>query len=319
MLCRFLSLRFQAANVCKLAATRRTTSLTFNLLLHTSRACKGTPKKPDETEKVTEKKADSDLSNLIKRTDSLNIDERPSVAVLLAGCGHWDGTLPVEAVSLAIHLDRRNIKADYYAGTHRIEWAINHSLGDGHIRYPHEFAEPEALRIAHDDARRIMEATIIHDTENLIDYKCNRFYGGLFIPGGDGTTNWLFLKDMWPVVHSFANGKKERPIGTISNGGYGTAEVLSGVKITIGKTEETVSNFLEDQWVKYMTESGANLQAGGVRDVVHCETYNIYSTPGHLAYDSHHYYDIYLGVGKLVDAMKENIERWQIDNNSDCN
>ncbi|CAB0028989.1 unnamed protein product [Trichogramma brassicae] len=190
------------------------------------------------------KKRDAEAGEIVTKIAAAinSIDEiRRSVQdMLLAGCGLWDGTIPLEAVSLSIHLDRHNIKADYYSQPYYIPKAINHlfKVKEEFTRKPHNIKDPEAVRTAYDDARRMMDTRRLFPMRELKNYECNRFYGGLFIPGGIGATVGLFTQFMRPIVKSFAQGEKKRAIGTISNGGYGTARVLNGVKITIGRTED---------------------------------------------------------------------------------
>uniref|UniRef100_A0ABD2XJZ3 DJ-1/PfpI domain-containing protein n=1 Tax=Trichogramma kaykai TaxID=54128 RepID=A0ABD2XJZ3_9HYME len=299
MLSRFSSLRFVAANVSKLAATRTTTPVASNPLLHTSAARNDTPKRPAEIKKPVTTESDMKKIDRIMDADyNPNVPER-YVAVALAGCGRYDGTYPLEAMSLAISLQRHNFTAHFYAGQYAVP-SIDHLTGR-----PFLVTElREAPRWAWSDAARLIDENSIYDLSDLANPENCRQYCGLFIPGGQGIGLKEFRHRVEEAVYRYSAANK--PIATVSNGSILVTPILSGVRVTMGATRKerarVRSPHLDHKFGEYaIIESASSLE------VVHCDRYNVFSTPGHYGCGAT-LWDVHRGIERLVKAVKADID-----------
>ncbi|CAB0033141.1 unnamed protein product [Trichogramma brassicae] len=168
--------------------------------------------------------------------DALIIPGGAGVLLALAGCGHGDGTNVLEAMSLAINLQRHNIHPHFYTWNYEIQ-PYNHNTE----REFNDWEDPdkelwEAPRYSLMDAARLIDEKSIRDLHGLADDKNRRHYCGLFIPGGRGVMKDEFTSLVRRVIYDFH--RDEKPIATIADGALLVCPQLRGVRITIGTTRK---------------------------------------------------------------------------------
>ena len=214
----------------------------------------------------------------------------PKVAVVLSGCGVFDGSEIHEAVSILIHLSRAGVAYDCFAPDIAQRQVIDHLTGQ-----PVE--EPRNVLV---ESARIARGTI----KPLSDLK-EPDYEAAFFPGGFGAAKNLcdfatagaqceVDPDVERVVQTFhAAGK---PVGMCCIAPVIAARVLGtqaggpGVSVTIGDDAQTATA----------------IEQMGSKNVVKPVTEALVDSTNHIATAPAYMYDapvheVYEGIGQMVE------------------
>ena len=217
----------------------------------------------------------------------------PKVAVVLAGCGVFDGSELTEATSTLIHLSAAGVEYECFAPNKDQFHALDHTTGD-------EMAVPRNVMV---EAARISRGAI----SPLGDLKSEDF-SALFIPGGFGAAKNLCNHatvaqgdpsklvvdpDLSKSLTAFQQAGK--PIGICCIAPVIAASVLK-CKVTVGQAEG-------DKW-PYGGTVGAIENYGGTHEATDIEgvcvdaTAKVVTSPAYM-YDGKPH-EIYHSVGLMV-------------------
>ncbi len=214
-------------------------------------------------------------------------------AVVIAGCGHRDGTEITEAVSTLIALSEAGAEYRVYAPDMQFG-VVNPLVGlherTGEIRNTYA----EAARIARGD---------LHDIKDL---KAADF-DGLILPGGFGAAMHLCTwaqngakcevqPDVERAVREFYQA--EKPIGGICIAPALLARVLGSQKITItlGKNDSITSSEI--------AKTGAVLEECNVDDFVTDRENRIVTTPAYM-FGQAKPHQVFTGIRKAIRELVE--------------
>ncbi|AEY00257.1 isoprenoid biosynthesis protein with amidotransferase-like domain [Oceanimonas sp. GK1] len=211
------------------------------------------------------------------------------VAVILSGCGVYDGAEIHEAVLCLLHLDRHGARYQCFAPDQPQHHVIDHRTGQESDEQRNMLTE--AARIARGDIQPLSAL-------NASDFDA------LLLPGGFGVAknlcNFAFEgaecevdNEVLAACHAFAQARK--PAGYCC-----IAPVLipriypAGVKGTIGTDAATAEAF---------TAMGGEHIGCAVTDVVEDAHYKVISTPAYML--AQRITEADTGIGKLVKRLLE--------------
>jgi len=218
----------------------------------------------------------------------------PTVAVVLAGSGVYDGSEVHEASAALVHLCRAGANVQCYAPDVKQMHVIDHTKGEPMAGESRGVLQ-ESARIARGQ---------IHDLSTLETSKAD----ALVIPGGFGVAKNLssfategaamtVQPEMERVLRQFhAAG---RPLALCCIAPVLAARLLPGARLTLGGRGQ--------QWpyqgaLDAAAGWGASVQECGVDEVCIDEQNKLVTTPAFM-YDTREFHLIYDGVGKMVDAL----------------
>jgi len=212
-----------------------------------------------------------------------------NIAVLLSGCGVFDGSEIHEAVLTLLRLSQRNAQVQCFAPDMTQNGVIDHITGEPMAQSRNVLVE--SARIARGNIKSLGEANV-----SVLD--------ALILPGGFGAAKNLsnFATDgadcqVQADVLSFAKAfaKAGKPIGLICIAPALAARIYGeGVVCTIGNDENTAAT---------LAAMGAKHQPCSVHDIVHDEQRNLVSTPAYMLANS--ISEAAEGINKLVDKVLE--------------
>ncbi|HAB01915.1 MAG TPA: isoprenoid biosynthesis protein ElbB [Pseudomonas sp.] len=211
------------------------------------------------------------------------------VAVILSGCGVYDGAEIHESVITLLRLDQRGAQVQCFAPNTAQMHVINHLTGE-------ELPESrnvlvESARIARGDVKDVREA------------KAEEF-DALIVPGGFGAAKNLsdfaaqgaecsVNPDVLALAEAFAEACK--PVGLICISPALAAKIYGpGVLCTIGSDADTAAA---------MEKMGAKHQECDVHDIVEDSQRKLVSTPAYMVAQS--ISEAAGGIYKLVDRVLE--------------
>lgn len=214
------------------------------------------------------------------------------VAVILSGCGHFDGAEIRESVLALLALDSHEVSYEIFAPNENQYHTINHLNGE-EIDKPRNILE-ESARIARGNVTDLKELK----AEN---------FSALLIPGGFGVaknfSNFAFngsqgeaLPQLSKVINEFFTMKK--PIGAICIAPALIALILgkNGIEVTIGNDQGTAEE-IEKTGAKHFPCA---------KDEFHLDQNNkIATTPAYMYDDNKLHF-----VQKGINAVVENIINW---------
>lgn len=207
------------------------------------------------------------------------------VAVILAGCGVYDGSEIHEAVLTLLNLDKTGAQVQCFAPNIEQLHVVNHVTGevsDGQVRNVLE----EAARIARGNIQDVAQASAddfdaliipggFGAAKNLCDFAIN---------GADLTVN----ADVLSFARQFQSQAK--PVGLMCIAPVISAAIFgSGVQCTIGEDTETAAA---------VTGTGAEHMNCTVDDIVVDETRKLVTTPAYMLAQS--ISEAASGIEKLV-------------------
>jgi len=157
-----------------------------------------------------------------------------NIAVILSGCGVYDGAEIHESVLALLALDRQGAAYQCFAPDIPQHHVINHLTGD---------EMPESRNVL-TEAARIARGNI----KPLSEFDAAAF-GALLLPGGFGAAKNLSTlafdgpdctvnADVSSAVNAMVNAGK--PIGALCIAPAVLAKILKGAKVTIGSDEGTI-------------------------------------------------------------------------------
>lgn len=216
------------------------------------------------------------------------MENRKTAAIILSGCGVYDGSEIHEAVITLLNLQRRNVRVRFFAPDIAQNGTVNHLDGT-----------PQQARNVLAESARIARG----DIAPLSEFSADDF-DMLLLPGGFGAAKNLsdFAEkgadmSVLPQVDSavksmLAAGK---PLGFICIAPVIAAKsVGGGVKLTIGNDAQTAAA------VEKLGAKPVECPADGF---VADKEKNVFSTPAYMLADNTAAIDA--GVGAMIEAMLE--------------
>ncbi|GFS06272.1 ES1 protein homolog, mitochondrial [Elysia marginata] len=230
-------------------------------------------------------------SRLIQTSASL----QTNVAVVLSGCGVYDGTEVHESTAVLVSLSRAGADVSMFAPDKPQMHTVNHLKGE----------PSEAQRNVLEESARIARGNV----EPLSNLKAAGFDAVIF-PGGFGVAKNLSNfavdgpsmkvdKDVERVLKEFHAAKK--PIGLCCIAPVLAAKVFTGCEVTVGSDKEEGG-----KWP--YCGAAAAVEAMNAKHVVkpvsesYVDTNNkIVTTPGFMCETAIH--EVFDGIGTLVDEV----------------
>ncbi|CAE6950424.1 MULTISPECIES: isoprenoid biosynthesis glyoxalase ElbB [Pseudomonas] len=211
------------------------------------------------------------------------------VAVILSGCGVYDGAEIHESVITLLRLDQRGALVQCFAPDIEQMHVVDHFSGDetGETRN----VLVESARIARGEIKDVRE---LHAAD----------YDALIIPGGFGAAknlsdfaiagaNCTVQPDVLKAAQGFVSAQK--PVGLMCIAPAMAAKIFGqGITCTIGKDEETAAA---------LTKMGAVHQECEVSEIVEDSQHKLVTTPAYMLAQS--ISQAASGIYKLVDRVLE--------------
>ena len=211
------------------------------------------------------------------------------VAVILSGCGVYDGAEIYESVITLLRLDQRGAQVQCFAPNIAQLHVINHLTGEEMPESRNVLVE--SARIARGNVKDLREA----DVED---------FDALIVPGGFGTAKNLsnFAIEVagctvQPQVLALAEAFAEagKPVGLICISPALAAKIYGpGVTCTIGNDADTAAA---------MNKMGANHEDCAVTDIIEDKARKLVTTPAYMLAQS--ISEAASGINKLVDRVLE--------------
>lgn len=211
------------------------------------------------------------------------------VAVILSGCGVYDGAEIHESVITLLRLDQRGAKVQCFAPNIAQHHVINHLTGEEMPESRNVLVE--SARIARGDIKDISEA-------NVEDFDA------LIVPGGFGAaknlsdfafkgTECTVQPEVLALAEAFAEAGK--PIGLMCISPAIAAKIYGpGVVCTIGKDADTAAA---------VSKMGGEHHECDVSEIVEDKARKLVSTPAYMLANS--ISEAASGINKMVDRVLE--------------
>jgi enhancing lycopene biosynthesis protein 2 len=211
------------------------------------------------------------------------------VAVILSGCGVYDGAEIQESVLTLLRLDQRGAEVKCFAPNIAQHHVINHLTG----------AEMPETRNVLTESARIVRGAI----EDIREADITEF-DALIIPGGFGAAKNLsnfavegsgckVQAEVLAMAEAFAEAGK--PIGLICVSPALAAKIYGpGVTCTIGNDADTAAK---------ITKMGGNHESCNASEIVEDKDRKLISTPAYMMGKS--IGEVATGINKLVDRVLE--------------
>lgn len=211
------------------------------------------------------------------------------IAVILSGCGVYDGAEIHESVITLLRLDQRGAQVQCFAPNIAQLHVINHLTGEEMPEARNVLVE--SARIARGNIKDIREASV-------------EDFDALIVPGGFGSAKNLsnfavegagcsVQPDVLTLTEAFAEAGK--PVGLICISPALAAKIYGpGVTCTIGNDADTAAA---------MNKMGATHAECAVTDIVEDKARKLVSTPAYMLAQS--ISEAASGINKLVDRVLE--------------
>ncbi len=211
------------------------------------------------------------------------------VAVILSGCGVYDGAEIHESVITLLRLDQRGAQVQCFAPDIAQLHVINHITGEEMPESRNVLVE--SARIARGNIKDVREASV-------------EDFDALIVPGGFGSAKNLsnfavegvgcsVQPDVLALTEAFAEAGK--PVGLICISPALAAKIYGpGVTCTIGNDADTAAA---------MNKMGATHAECAVTDIVEDKARKLVSTPAYMLAQS--ISEAASGINKLVDRVLE--------------
>ncbi|MBK5509208.1 MULTISPECIES: isoprenoid biosynthesis glyoxalase ElbB [unclassified Pseudomonas] len=211
------------------------------------------------------------------------------IAVILSGCGVYDGAEIQESVITLLRLDQRGAQVQCFAPNIAQLHVINHLTGEEMPESRNVLVE--SARIARGNIKDIREASV-------------EDFDALIVPGGFGAAKNLsnfavegagctVQPEVLALAEAFAEASK--PVGLICISPALAAKIYGpGVTCTIGNNAETAAA---------MNKMGATHADCAVGDIVEDKARKLVSTPAYMLAQS--ISEAASGINKLVDRVLE--------------
>ncbi|RON11860.1 isoprenoid biosynthesis glyoxalase ElbB [Pseudomonas frederiksbergensis] len=211
------------------------------------------------------------------------------IAVILSGCGVYDGAEIHESVITLLRLDQRGAQVQCFAPNIAQLHVINHLTGEEMPEARNVLVE--SARIARGNIKDIRDASV-------------EDFDALIVPGGFGSAKNLsnfavegagcsIQPDVLALTEAFAEAGK--PVGLICISPALAAKIYGpGVTCTIGNDADTAAA---------MNKMGATHAECAVTDIVEDKARKLVSTPAYMLAQS--ISEAASGINKLVDRVLE--------------
>jgi len=211
------------------------------------------------------------------------------VAVILSGCGVYDGAEIHESVITLLRLDQRGAQVQCFAPDMQQLHVVDHYSGD-------EMNEQRNVLV---ESARIARGEIKDVKELHVDQ-----FDALILPGGFGVAknlsdfaiagaNCSVQADVLAAIQAFA--KAGKPVGMMCIAAALAAKVFgSGVACTIGQDHDTAAT---------LSQMGAVHHECSVSDIVEDPSHKLVTTPAYMLAQS--ISEAASGINKLVDRILE--------------
>lgn len=230
--------------------------------------------------------------------------KKTNVAMMLAGCGVYEGSECTETIGALIHLSRSNCTVQMFAPNKNQMHAVNHINGEEHT----------SNRNCLEESGRLARGNV----KDLAECRAEDF-DALVIPGGFGVAKNLsnfavtagagkgiddFSVDdtVEQVIKSFHSKKK--PIGLTCIAPVLVAKLIPGVKITMGMDEEGENGEFPYAGavgaVKALGASHVNVEAPCAVAVVDDENL-VVTSPAYMYNAAPH--EVYDSCGSMVEGL----------------
>ena len=240
------------------------------------------------------------------QTTVRNLASKPmslrNVAVVLSGCGVYDGSEIHEASACLVHLSRHSASVHVFAPDVAQKHVINHLNGE---------VMPEARNVLVESARIARGGQNISSLDKL---QVNQFQA-IVLPGGFGAAKNLSSfafdadkmtvdKDLAKIIKDFHHSRK--PIGMCCISPVIAAKLMPGVQLTLGKMknlneDEAKNLFPYSGAVLSARQMGAETQECDVNEICVDEHNQVVTTPAFMKNAPFH--EIFDGIGLMIDKI----------------
>jgi enhancing lycopene biosynthesis protein 2 len=219
------------------------------------------------------------------------------VALLLAGCGVYDGSECTEAVSIILHLERNGCTFDTFSPNKDQVHTVNHTAGS---------ADEDPKRNVMVESARIVRGKIQDVKEFDIDK-----YDAVVVPGGfgamknlcsyaiDGVDKFKIDDGVKKMLTACLDTKKVLGLTCIAP--MLMTKVKPGCKITLGKA--TGDNFPYAGTIADAISLGMNHVECDNKGIVVDEENKIVTCPAFM--QDENFYAVFVNIGMLVDKIVE--------------
>jgi len=228
------------------------------------------------------------------QTSQSRLSQEKNVAIVLSGCGVYDGSEIVEATSCAIQLLKNHAQISFFAPNVDQMHVVNHLTGE---------IQPDTRNVLQESARIARGKISALDTLRACDFDA------IVFPGGFGAaknlsnfathdTNMEVNKDVERVVRDFVEGKK--PIGFVCIAPIIAAKLLPGVQITLGLEEK--SNLWPYSGSAVSAKLlGAKTVPKDIFEVQVDKNYRVVTSPAFMKEAK--YSEVFDGIGKMIKEL----------------
>jgi enhancing lycopene biosynthesis protein 2 len=225
-----------------------------------------------------------------------------NVAVVLSGCGVYDGSEIHEASACLVHLSRHSANVHVFAPDIPQKHVINHLTGE---------TMPETRNVLVESARIARGGDKISSIDKL---QANQFQA-IVLPGGFGAAKNLssFAFDaekmtiddrLQKILKDFLHSRK--PIGMCCIAPVIAAKLIPGVRLTLGKMKNLNENEAKNVFpysgaVMSARQMGAETQECDVNEICVDEHHKLVTTPAFMKNAPFH--EVFDGVGLMIEKV----------------
>ncbi|CAN2387803.1 ES1 protein homolog, partial [Pristimantis euphronides] len=217
------------------------------------------------------------------------------VAVVLSGCGVYDGTEIHEASAILVHLSRAGAEVKMFAPDILQMHVIDHTKGEASQESRNVLVE--SARIARGDIKALSQLNV-------------QDHDAVIFPGGFGAAKNLSSfavegesccvhDDVQRVLQDFNKAKK--PIGLCCIAPVLAAKVIPGVEVTVGQEEEQGGKWPYAGTAKAIQALGGKHCAKELHEIHVDKTRNVVTTPAFMGHVPLH--TIFDGIGAMVSNV----------------
>ncbi|CAF0937869.1 unnamed protein product [Rotaria sordida] len=225
-----------------------------------------------------------------------------NVALVLSGCGVYDGSEIHEASACLVHLSRHSASVHIFAPDAPQKHVINHLTGE---------TMSETRNVLIESARIARGGQNISSLDKL---QANQFQA-IVLPGGFGAaknlSTFAFNGDQMSVDSRLTHILKDflhsrKPIGMCCISPVIAAKLIPGVKITLGKMKNLNENEAKNLFpysgaVLSARQMGAETQECDINEICVDEQHRIVTTPAFMKNASFH--EVFDGVGLMIEKV----------------
>jgi enhancing lycopene biosynthesis protein 2 len=240
------------------------------------------------------------------RTTIRQLSSKPTslrnVAVILSGCGVYDGSEIHEASACLVHLSRHSANVHMFAPDIPQKHVINHLTGE---------TMPETRNVLIESARIARGGDKISPIDKL---QVNQFQA-IVLPGGFGAAKNLstFAFDaekmtvderLQKILKDFLHSRK--PIGMCCISPVIAARLIPGVQLTLGKMKNLSENEAKNLFpysgaVMSARQMGAETKECDVNEICVDEQHRLVTTPAFMKNAPFH--EVFDGVGLMIEKV----------------